>query len=293
MWSSCDVNEAQTLSIWSVGRVSQRVKILDYISVKYVWFDTPVIFMCFVYGYICPASSVQLSTNRSNLPKFLLHFRTKLGWVGVSHQGLLSILDWTPRFLHNLISFEVILGSFSQDIQYLSIIISCTDDTTSEYLYSNHQPAQNNTMYENTKSDDGGCLKSRLTTLVVIVLVLLSLSLSITALVVIVSAPPKSPTESGMLVNIGLNNCSHKHCWKSAHCASSMSSWIFQDFQDLGSLFIPSMQSISIISLDVVYFIDYIRHAFMYITDISVHCLCRALIVLALALFFLEFNSTE
>ena len=44
MWSTCDVNEAQTLSIWSVGRVSQRVKILDYISVKYVWFDTPMLY---------------------------------------------------------------------------------------------------------------------------------------------------------------------------------------------------------------------------------------------------------
>ena len=173
--------------------------------------------MCFVYGYICSASSVQLSTYRSNLPKFLLHFRTKLGWVGVSHQGLLPILDWTPRFLHHLISFEGFFGVFQSRYSILSIIISCTDETTSEYLYSNHQPAQNNTIYENTKSDDGGCLKSRLTTLVVIVLVLLSLSLSIAALVVILSAPPKSTTESGMLVNIGLTNCSHKHCWKSAH----------------------------------------------------------------------------
>ena len=122
----------------------------------------------------------------------------------MSHQGLLPILDWTPRFLQHLISFEVIFWeSTCPNIQYYQYyFISSTDDTTSEYLYSNHQPAQNNTIYENTKSDDGGCLKSRLTTLVVIVLVLLSLSLSIAALVVIVSAPQKSSTESGMLVNM-------------------------------------------------------------------------------------------
>ena len=46
MWSTCDVNEAQTLSIWSVGGVSQRVKILDNISAKYVWFDTCMLYSC-------------------------------------------------------------------------------------------------------------------------------------------------------------------------------------------------------------------------------------------------------